>query len=392
MSIFDFLKKIFEDNSSDEFLKEKVKLSEIENWVEGKIEENKVRDREAVLKINDAIKSFEARINLKLEGLEKFDVGLKKVDERLKTAVEEGRSKYLGFVKVFISNLNNLKEDGLEMTIHEINLVFERFNKSSYKSSEKASILIGKEMGKIRKEIKDFSLDVMKVFEENKKFVEKSKSLIGIKEKLKQKKEIELESIRVKNSLSLLDENINMNESKKKKFVEEINEVEKSPEYFDYLEKVEKVNILKKEIEKDFVELKGLIDFKALSNFYHIFGDKMKIVKKYNDKFRVNYEEDDGKMIIKLVEGAGLNSLDILKKVEEINKNKSEIQRFENELGSDRIDELSSEIGKLVLEINKLKDKKEKESKKLNQVNYDLKVIVDEIKSELGGIGVEVFN
>ena len=45
----------------------------------------------------------------------------------------------------------------------------------------------------------------------------------------------------------------------------------------------EKINVLREELKKDILNLRQLIDFKALISFFHINAEQMKIVKDYKE-------------------------------------------------------------------------------------------------------------
>ena len=97
------------------------------------------------------------QVKEKIDVAKSFDINLKKEEDRIKSATEEGRKKYLESVEDFMNGLNNLKKESLEKVIADTNRIFSDFNRRSRMSYERATILIGKEMGEIKESIKAFS-------------------------------------------------------------------------------------------------------------------------------------------------------------------------------------------------------------------------------------------
>ena len=49
-----------------------------------------------------------------------------------------------------------------------------------------------------------------------------------------------------------------------------------------------KVKLLEEELKKELFFLRQIIDFKALANFYHIFEERMNIVKEHKEDFQIS--------------------------------------------------------------------------------------------------------
>ena len=101
--------------------------------------------------------------------------------------------------------------------MENINSSFSRFNENSGKSYERATILIGKEMGNIRETLKKFSKDILETYNENKETLSFSKKINLIKSKIKENEEI-------KNKLNEMEEDIEIIENKIKIKEKEIKE------------------------------------------------------------------------------------------------------------------------------------------------------------------------
>src|SRR3989338_553335 len=369
MGIFDFLRKITQGKKTPESGKEKIVFSELGSWAEIRIKDIEKQEEDVFSLIKGKTDVFSKEIRERIKAIENFNVSQIKAEDRIKSAVEEGRKKYIESVEALVENLNNMKSDKLENIISYSDKVFSDFNKRSRLSYERATILIGKEMAEIRESLKSFSKDLIKIFDENKSLAESSKTIY-------------------------LEKEITNVEKENTEILQEIGEIKKSPEHLEILKLQEKVSALKNELEKDIFSLGQTIDFRALGNFYHIFEDKMEILKLHRDDFKANFHKDDGKSIIALLEGAKLNNKSIPEKLDQINKKKSKALELEIELESeknkDKTSELYSRSTKMVFEIENLKDKKARGEKRLGKLREEKEKITNEIRENVEKLGAEL--
>ena len=327
MGIFDFLKKIVKINDAEEIISEKLAFSEIEDWIGNKIKENESKEKEIVAGVKEKIENLVKELEEKNITLKSFDVGIRKEKEEIKNIVIGSREKYVESVEDLIEKLNNLEESKLEKMIEKINKTFFDFNKSSSKNYERTTILIGKEMASIKESLKVFSTNLLKIFDESKSVIDFFKELLVIKEKLNK---INLTN---KTLAGISENKLNLN----KKIIEKEEEdrilkqsleaIKASSTYLESLEEQKKMGLLREELKKNVLELKQLLDFKLLANFFHINPEQMKMVQNHRDDFHTNFMRDNGQTIINLLEEAKLNNDLIL---ERVNKVRAKIKEIEN--------------------------------------------------------------
>ena len=396
MGLKDFLRKLAQGMKSKDKApeKEKVALSDLGAWTENKIKDFKAKEKATLIFIQKKVEFLVDELKEKINAAESFDVNLKKEEDRIKSAVEEGRKKYLESVEYLISSLNNLNKERLEKAIADADRIFSDFNKKSSRSYERATILIGKEMGEIKESLKAFSKSLIKIFDENKGLVESSRLVFLIKLKLSQFEKIEQELQKIDREIIPLNNEITEKEKESREVLAEIDAIKKSPEYLEKQERQEKIKLLKNELEKDISDLRQLIDFKALGSFYHIFEDKIQIVKAHRDDFHANFQKDSGKGILSLLEISKLNNKNTSDKLSQIHKKKEEILKLEieleNEKNKDKTNELYSASAKTILEIGDLKNKKSREEKRLEKLKADKEKIISELKENLEKLGAEL--
>lgn len=394
MGLKDFLRKLIQSTKAEEPEGEKVSISNLGTWTENKINDLKTKEKDVVTFIQKKIEFLADELKEKINAAEIFNINLKKEEDRIKSVVEEGRKKYLESVEYLVENLNNLKKERLEKTIADIDRIFSDFNKKSRMSYERATILIGKEIAEIKESLKAFSKSLIKVFDESKGLVESSKTIFFIKLNLNQFEKIEQELQKINKEIIFLNNEITGKEKENREILAKIDTLKRSPEYLEKQEKQEKIKILKNELENDIFDLRQIIDFKALGDFYHIFEDKIQIVKAHRNDFQANFQKDCGKTILDLLETAKLNDKSISSKLSQIHKKKEEILKLEaeleNEKNEDKTNKLYLASTKIILEISDLKNKKSWEEKRHEKLKEDKEKIRDELKESLEKFGVEL--
>jgi hypothetical protein len=247
-------------------------------------------------------------------------------------------------------------------------------------------------MGEIKDSLKSLSKELIKVFDESKHIVDSSKAISLIQLKLKQMGVIEKNIKRANELKAALGRQIINKKEEDKRILEEIEKIKKSPEYLEHSEKLNRVKFLEEDLEKDFLNLRQLINFKALGNFYHIFEDKIEIVKSYRDNFQINFQKDNGEGILNLLNTAKLNTEEISDKINQISTKREEITKIEieNEKNKDPVQELHSKLTNTVLEVGNLNNEKAREEKRDKKLEANREEIVNQIKEEFEKIGVSV--
>ncbi len=390
MGIFDFFRKITKTNNFEEIVIEKLTFFEIENWIERRIRENELKEKEILFVAGWKIKDFIKELREKIVILKGVDVDARKEKDEIKNIVIDSRKKYIELVEDLIERLNNLEEPKLERFIERINKIFFDFNKSSFKNYERATILIGKEMASIKFGVRAFSKDLLKTYEKGKSVVDFFKRISLVKSKLDMIPSIDRTFGKISETILSLNGKIMDKEEENKKILEEIEKIKKSSNYLGYLRNQKKIESLKEELKNDIFRLKQLLDFKALANFFHINEEQMNILKNYKEDFYTHFIEDDGKSIISLLDEAKLNNEKILDKIEKIYSKLEETKKHEQEIKEDETQELYPKIKEIVLEIDNLKIEKAKEEKRHEKLKTNKEELISILKQELGKMNVEV--
>ncbi|MFH1585311.1 MAG: hypothetical protein ABIB79_00910 [archaeon] len=385
MGFFDFLKGKESKLKTDT---QKVSLSELAHLIKGRKKEIEFKEAKILDSIKDSIEEFVRDINEKVEVLEGIDVEAKKAEDRFKAIVRKNLDNYIRYAKETVERVDKLEKKRPDQTINDIDKIFMNFNKNSHVTYHKATILIGKEMAVVKKRIKEFSDYLLEIHKENKGILNLSKTISSIEILLRELGEVDGGLDRIDQIIELNESKIRKNKNSMSNIKYKIDEIKASERYLEFMKKEQETKEKRNELERKIFELKGLIDFKALGNFFHINKKEMDRIKDYRENFYNKFLEDNGEEIIRFIDEAKLNNEKIREKVNEIIEKKKEIDDIQIE--GDETDQLEDEIMKLESENDNLKIEKVKAQKKREKVEEKRREIFDKIKKEVGEIGVEL--
>jgi len=392
MGIFKFLGKLLKEQDKEvetEIIQKEITFSELEESLKLKEKEIKEKEENLTSIVNNKIDEFVREIKEKITNVEKVDIEAKEKNDKVRSIVQEGRKKYIEFLERLIDNLEQSKKIfEFNNQIEKINSSFLKFGESSNKSYERATILIGKEMGVIKESLKKFSSEILALFKENKDIINEKKKINLIKSKKDENAEIKESLLKIKNEIKIFDEKIKQNEQEKIHLSKEIDEIKKSKEHLENIKLQEDIKLKEEEIKNEISELRQLIDFKALSNFFHIFEDRMKIVKLYKDNFASEFNEDKGKMLIELLNESKTNSDKIIKKIESISNKEKSINEKKEMIKEDKIKPVLSDIERTREKIENLKNEKEWAEKKKSELTEKEEKNTEDIKEKLKNLNI----
>lgn len=392
MGIFNWFKK-----KQPEVEAEKVKFDEIETWIKSKKSEGKIQEQDLLKQIKDKLEELTTDLNQKSEELEDFDMSKKKAEERAKLIIKENLGYYLNYLSKFLEELKQLGQEQLSLNsfIDKLNKAFFNFEKKAEPSFQKATYLIG-ELGKVKESIDNFFKFLKKLLKENDDFMKISKAANIIEEKLTEFKESEKSKRQIKNSVEELNEEIENFNAGLKKLNKIIDKIKNSEEYKQEISKKQKIENEKKDLEKQTLTLKQLIDFKELARIFHANENDMEVIKEFRDDFIKAFEKDNGKEIIDLINFLQKTEMDkqaISKKAEQIISKKQEINDSEADLELAQSTDIlvkESEINDLLAKIQGLKNQQSKEQKRVEKFEEVLMEVKTLIHKEFDSINVEL--
>ena len=382
MAFFDFFKrKKTKEISKEENIVKDLSFEELAPFLEKKQKEIKVKEKQVISLINEKINLFLENIDEKLTLLTGVDYQSRKVEEKFKLVVKENLANYIYHVRKFKEKLTELKEPDYKEFTFKITRIFSDFDKKSFLNYQKATLLVGKEIASIKEDIVNLSKYFKKIFNENSRLLDFSDSISFISSKIKEINEINKNIEDINEKIKSLEKQEDTKTKDIKTFEEEINKIKESKDYIDNLNKLKEIKSLEERLEKEISELKFLIDFKALSNFFHIIERDMKVVKLHKENFKDSFQIDNGKELLRLLDESKLNNSQTSNKIIKIKDTKENISKITKTIDQDSITSLLNKLENTKIELDKIKQ--EKENKSMEKLALRKKEILDLINKRV---------
>lgn len=379
MGFFDFFRK------KKEVLElKKVKLDEVTGILLKKKQEINASEIELVELINNIVRLLVTEFESELVAISQVNLNNRKAETKLKLVVKNNLDEFVICLNKLKASLENLQDKKIQDLIKKINLNFQEFKSRSHMNFEKATFLVGDELGAVMESIKGFHEDLNNLLESNKEFtsnfaiVERLEILLNELAQIEKiKKEIGCEINKSGEKASELEKEV---ESLRKK----IEILIKTPKYHAEVEKRQALEAKKENLRGKIADLNKVIDIKELAKIYHSDEKEMKVINEYRENFNEAFENDKGESLIELV-----NEKDkIQEEISNIIREQKEISEFAIE--SDEVLEIEHDIGKINNKISELKVEKLKDEKKISQFNEKMKNIKEVLGKELLKINFEL--
>ncbi|MBU0957752.1 MAG: hypothetical protein KKF56_02985 [Nanoarchaeota archaeon] len=384
MGILDFFRR-----KQEIIEKEKIKLIDIENWTNSKKSSLKKDEKQFITTIKQRLTQLDNELEEAIEKINKIDFTPIKAEDKIKFIVKENLDKYVDYLIKFNKNLQKINETNPSNFLEKLNETLEDFQKKSSLNFEKATFLIGKELGQVKNSISSFFNDLKKHTQQNKELLDSCKTISSINkliEELSKNKMLENQLIEKTTNIDSESNNLK-NEIKTKQ--ENIEKLKNSEEYKENLRRKILIEQTNKQIELDLNTLKQEIDFKELANIYHISEQKMEIVKSHKENFLEAFQKDNGQNISTILEDSNQINESIKQKIKIILEKQLKIQ--ETKINKDESLEIQTQIQNIKSQIQNLKNDKSKELKKQDKLSQTKSRINSDLILELDKLNVEIY-
>jgi len=389
MGFFDFFKKKKEPET------QKLRFEEIREFINNRKNNNKNQEQEFVNQVQTKIKDLINNLEGKIKILNNIDISGKKVEERAKLIVRENLQNYIFYLEKLIDKLKNFQEYNPNIFINKLNGIFDDFEKKSNMSFQKATYLIGKELGQTRDLIIKFSQDFHKTERDNKELIESSKIISITENHLNSLENNNKIKDNIDDNIRKIDDKIENLKNQISSSEKNISEIKESDDYKKEIESKQKINQNKQQLDNELYNLKSMIDFKYLANIFHANEKEMEIIKNHKENFLQFFKKDNGQAIVSLLRDTRMETSDVEKKAEELIQKKKDIEDLETALDllkSKEITDFENKMAGNKKEIYSLEGEKSRENKKLEKNIEKEKELQQEIKQELALINVEIEN
>ncbi len=258
---------------------------------------------------------------------------------------------------------------------------------------EKATFLIGKDLGDAKEHISSFFRSLKRILSQNQDFIKLLKIIEIIEERLYEIKAVESIKSDIHKSLLEISEETSNLKSNKEILKERIVKIKSSGEYAVEVLAKQEIEKNNNELEKEIYELKQMIDFKTLGNTLHSDSKKMSLINECQSNFSRFFEGDNGRSIIFILESANLEHSFISEKISKIMLKKREMQNKIREIygkETKKIVDFERDIREMDTEMENIESLRLKEEKKLEKLDEEINELINSIKTELASINIEL--
>ncbi|MFH1500910.1 MAG: hypothetical protein ABIE22_03100 [archaeon] len=381
MGILDFFKKPAVAENK------KLELKELDKWINSKNQEISQKEQDSTAKIKNSVSKLVEELKHENQTLKQITLEKIREEERIKLIVKENLNNYIQYLENLTEKLESLPYESLPVLVNEVNSTFSDFEKRSIFSYQKATILIGKELGAVKRSLRDFSRRFEEILNEDKQFKENSKTIFSINSKITEKQNLAKKR-------QLLNQSIQESEkvvAEIEKYISEkqrlIEKTKQTQDYLDYQLKKQAIDKEKENLQKEVLRLREIIDFKQLASIFHTDEKKMKVIKEYKSDFLQAFEKDSGERLLATL-GDIKESQRVIEQINKISEIKKQIKKVN--LGADKVQELGVEISKSKISIQGLRQKNFKDIKKEQKVKEDIDKTVNLIKAELLNMNIDL--
>ena len=382
MGFFDFFKK----NKKQIVEVEKISQKEFPDWFLNKKSKIEKEEQEFLVSIEKRISELISELKEKISVANKIDIDEIKAEDKIKLIVKQNLHNYLNYLDKLILRLGELGNE--KNVIDKINLIFHDFQKKSLMSYEKATILIGKDLAAVKESIKKFFKGIDVLIKFHQRMINESKIIKLIESQTKEFNEFKKTKLVIIENIEECDKEINDIKKIIKNKEEGIETLKKSERFIEEDKKKQDLEKKKQDLDNDIGVLGRMVDFKALSNFYHSFEKEMKTIKKYKENFKQMFHKTNGEDVLLLLKESNLHNVNILNKIQEIDDKKKQINNIV--LGETGLENLENTVKKLKLEIQEFNSEKLVKEKRLKKLEISLNDVMKLIKAELIKLNVKL--
>ncbi len=387
MGIFDFLRKKPQTNNRT------IKISELNNFIIDMRKENQQKNIQLSGIIKNSVAKFINELEEKNNILRKVNINERKADPRAKFIIRENLYHYIDNLDKLIKQLEDIESENIVDLIKDLDSLFIDFEQKSRLNFEKATFMIGKELGDVNDSINNFVQNLKRLLDENKSFLDSIEVISSLELKLEELNEIEKLIQGIDQKKNENTNNINSKESNILSKELEIEKIKSSETYVKEVSLEAEIKIKNEELEKEIYELKNLINFKKLANVFHYDSKKMSTINEYKLNFTNAFQRNKLLSLIPLLNDANITDSHLSKKTNMIMQKEKEIEKLKKSFNKDDSNslydlnkiwaKLRSEKEQLMLENQKDNKRKEKIIGKKLEIIGEIKQLLLKIKVEL---------
>ncbi|MBI2449285.1 hypothetical protein HYV49_03230 [Candidatus Pacearchaeota archaeon] len=377
MGFFDFFKK-------EKPAIKHASFDELDSIILKKKQEIRINELKVIEYIKNRVSLLLNEFDKEIISINNVNLNDKKDDEKFKLIVRGNLDRYADHLINLRYNLAKMQFDDMD-DIKKIDSAFQDFEKKSFMNFEKATFLIGKEIGEVVDSIKRFFTDIKKITGDNKEIIDDLKAIGRTNKIIYEIKGFEQIKINLVSDADNIRNNIN-------NLMEEIGilranmeDIAISRKYNEWLIKKKEFDAKKDKLKLEISELREKIDFKELARIYHSNEKQMGIIKEYRENFHQAFEKDDGERILSIIDK---DKEEIKEIIDKIIKTRKGITEYD--AGADAVLERENKIREIEDKIRELTNEKLKIEKKIQKTEEKIKDAKSILKQETIHLNLEL--
>jgi len=309
MAFFEFLKKIFSEEQKEEDKPIGIPIKDLSTRLEEEVKTQEKLIESIKEKLIQDISTFRKEIVNQINILQSVSLQKRKEEERMKLVVKENLYVYISHIKRLIEDLNKISILPPKDYIPKAGYIFNNFSQTSRNSFEKATILIGEEIGKA----KDIVNNLISSYNSSSKQLEPILSKIShinlLNSNIIEQENIKNSEQEILNIKQKAEKEIKTIEESIKQLETQIKDYRNSDDYKNLEIEKQKNQSELKIIEQEILKIKQGINIKSLSNIYHIDKKKLNLLQRYSDNFINTLKEDSKLEILTMIKSDNLKEL-----------------------------------------------------------------------------------
>ncbi len=373
-------KQIFntEERGGETKLLEKITGEQLSVRLDQTLAENLEKKEKFKQELSALIQQFGIDLQEILPDLENVNVEEKREHEKVKLIVRENLKLYIAQLKQLATQLrerNNLHGLTAQEYHNKILNCIDEFDRRSHLPFEKATLLVGKELGAAKTAITNLIREINNTAHTSRAVFEESELISQLAALLPKLKSNELSIGDLDRRIIELREGLAQAKETGEAMQKEIEKIKAGEEYRQDLQAQEEHQQQLRTLDRELHEARQQINLKFMAKHFHHDPEKSQLIKAYSENFQAALENDQNLAIIGLVKDSqniDLNSGNSWKglpaKVSELNKpfltkTGQEIAQLE-----DKVTALAAKIVSIEANIIQETKKKEKLAKKEEEI------------------------
>ncbi len=381
MSFKDILKKLFrEEKAEKEQEIKKIRYGELAEKISAEMDLYKGESKIVKKELFDNVSNFVSQVKNEILILHEIDLNKRKEIEKIKQITLQNLKVYISHLHKLADELSALDSDETKEYANKVISILIKFDSVSRSSFEKATILIGAPLEKIRFIIKEFTTNHNNIISRNNELFERIEFLSLLQNIYYRHNSLDKTIKESEKEFKLLSNSLQQTDHRRNTKKEELNSITVSESFQSLLDKKKHREEEISQLNAQIIKIKDKIDLKSLSKIYHDDAKKSKIIEAYRNNFILALDNYSLKDISDIIEfnNSGID-FNVRSALIELNEKRLALKEIPIYPLEDKIHNVKDEINQLDIESNSIKSEIESNKRKQEKLKEKLNILKSEL-------------